>query len=73
MVMDNKYIKLFKEACEKIEETDYSNKSWDEIPPSRFTDDQLAAKDTLNKLIKEYQEGLITGKELVNKCILEDL
>lgn len=66
--MNNKYIQAFREAVEKLEEKqNFSNWYWNDIPPEKFTDKELEAKSQFDRHIEDFQNGLITRKELAYK------
>lgn len=66
--MNNKYIQAFRESCKKLEEKqNFSNWYWNDIPPEKFTDRELEAKSQFDRHIEDFQNGLITRKELAYK------
>ena len=61
----NKYIRIFREACQKLEETeDYS---WmddeDELPPLEYTDDEKTAMQLFDNYLDQLNKGLIARKD----------
>ena len=65
--MINKYIKAFREACEKLDEQDFSHIDWENIPPESFNDSEIKAQEEFDRALKQLQNGLITRKEFIAK------
>lgn len=67
--MENRYIRAFREACEKLEEKgDFRKWNWNDIPPESYTEKQSYAIKEFDNLLKQIQEGLITRKEFLQRA-----